>query len=376
MGEKMRVLHIIGKLGSGGIENFVINIYRHIDRTQIQFDFIVFRDKKEFYEEEVKRLGGKKIVLDKELSANLFVRLKRIFRFYLFLKQHSEYQLVHIHMSTPSSSIEYALIAKLLKRKILTHAHASGDYRDGRIRRFMYAICRKLLWKLSDVALACSEAAAIWLFSEKHNKEVKVIYNGIDFSQFVYNKLIRYDIRSKYHLKNYYVIGHIGRFAPEKNQKFLIEMIQEVKKLIPIKLILIGDGNGREYIEKLVCHNKLDQDVIFIGESHEVSDLLQAMDIFLLPSLYEGLGIAALEAQASGLPCVLSKGVPEEVKCTQECVFLSLDDGVKKWADKVIELCANKKRQSITMENKNIMKFDICNNTKIITEIYSGGGYK
>ena len=128
----MRVLHVIGKLGSGGIENFVVNLYRHIDRMRLQFDFVVFRDIKEFYDEEIQKLGGRKIVLERDLRGNLWDRLNRMVHFYIFLKRHPEYPIIHINMSTPSSQIEFVLIAKALGRKTIAHAHASGDYKIGR----------------------------------------------------------------------------------------------------------------------------------------------------------------------------------------------------------------------------------------------------
>ena len=367
----MRVLHVIGKLGSGGIENFVINVYRHIDRMQMQFDFVVFRDIKEFYEEEVKRLGGKKIVLDTMLNKNFFNRIKRIFNFFIYLKQHPEYKIVHIHMSSPSTFVVYVLVAKVLNRKTITHSHASGDYRQGIIRKCLYALCRKILWKISDVPLACSEEAAIWMFSGKYNKKVRIIHNGIDIEQFAYCESIRHRMRLKYNLENHYVIGHIGRFAPEKNQKFLLEIVQKIKEFIPVKLLLVGNGSEIECIKKLVCQKRLEHEVTFIGESHAVADLLQAIDIFLLPSLYEGLGIVALEAQAAGLPCILSNGVPKVVKCIELCTFLSLDDGAKKWSDKVMEFSENKNRQLDIAERKRIMKFDIQNITNDIEDIYN-----
>lgn len=370
----MRVLHVIGKLGSGGIENFVVNLYRHIDRMQLQFDFVVFRDIKEFYDEEIQKLGGRKIVLERDLRGNLWDRLNRMVHFYIFLKRHPEYPIIHIHMSTPSSQIEFVLIAKALGRKTIAHAHASGDYRRGFIRKFIYALCRSFLWNVSDEAVACSEEAAEWLFSQKYSKKARIIHNGIEFSKFVFNKSVRHDMRVKYGLEKYFVIGHIGRFAPEKNQEFLLEIIQELKGSVPLKLLLVGDGAEKERVKKLTCEKNLDHEVIFTGESHEAAALLQAMDIFLLPSLYEGLGIVALEAQAAGLPCILSDGVPMEVKCTGACEFLSLNAGAEKWAHKILEISKHKERQLKEMEIRNIRKFDVQNIAYTITDLYVGGG--
>lgn len=311
-------------------------------------------------------------MLHKKLSANLFVRLVRGIRFYFFLRRHSEYTIVHIHMSTPSSAIEYVMAAKRLRRKIVTHAHAGGDYRRGALRKFIYAVCRNFLWKMADCPLACSEMAAEWLYSERHREKIRIVYNGIDLERFIYNASVRRNVRMRYHLQNTCVIGHIGRFAPEKNHIFLIQMVQEIKKSIPVKLMLVGDGAEMEHIKNLVCQNDLEHEVIFAGESHIVPDLLQAMDIFVLPSLYEGLGIAALEAQASGLPCVLSTGVPREVKCTQNCSFLSLNGQIESWIDKIMELRKNTNRELTASEKRNMKRFDIRNTTDIITDIYLG----
>ena len=140
-----RILHVIGKLGSGGIESFVMNVYRYTVTRNIQFDFVVFRDVQEFYEEEIRELGGEKYALGKELSPKLSERIKRVFRFFKLLKEHREYQIIHVHMSNPASALEYILVSKLLGRKVIAHSHASGDYRNGKVRAAAYMVCRILI---------------------------------------------------------------------------------------------------------------------------------------------------------------------------------------------------------------------------------------
>ena len=370
MNEKpTRILHVIGKLGSGGIESFMMNVYRHIDRKKIQFDFVVFRDTREFYDEEVAGLGGRKIVLGKELSSSPVVRLKRVLKFIVFLGKHPEYEIVQIHMSNPASAFEYIIAAKLLKRKILAHSHASGDYRSGKIRTAAYALFRKIVCFAADDLAACSKAAANWMFTEKYAANAKIIYNGIDFKKFAFNEKKRHDTRMRYRLENSFVIGHIGRFAPEKNQEFLVEILKNIRNEKPVKLLLAGDGMKRKDVEHMVKQNGLKGLVVFTGECHDISPLLQAMDIFVLPSLYEGFGIVALEAQAAGLPCILSDSVPKEVKCTECVSFLSLDSGAEEWEKEIMRLDGYRDRKTEIEEEKR-QKYDIQSAARSMLRIY------
>ena len=366
-----RILHVIGKLGSGGIESFVINVYRHVIARNIQFDFIVFRDVQEFYEEEIRKLGGKKYALGKELSPKLLERIKRVFRFLKLLKEHPEYRIIHVHMSNPASALEYLLVSKLLGRKVIAHSHASGDYLNGKFRAAAYMVCRKIVCRFADKKLACSQKAAEWIFSSKYVRCVEIIYNGIDFGKFVFCQHERDKIRMQYHLGDNFIIGHVGRFAPEKNHRFLIEVFRKLADICNVELLLVGEGDGRKDVELLVSQSNLEGKVIFAGERRDVSCILQAMDVLVMPSKYEGFGIVAVEAQASGLPCVLSDSIPREVQCTDYVSFLSLNEGAEKWAEEIMKFRVKANRNA-SMNHVNSKEYDIRKTVEKIETVYMG----
>ncbi len=373
--KKIKILHLMGKVGSGGIEKFVINVLQNIERKKFQFDIVVFRDEEEFYEEELKIAGSEKIVLDKNLKSNFLRRIERLFKFYKLLRERPDYGIIHAHMSTPLTYFELICVAKLLNRKVVAHSHSSGTWKNGKIRKLCYRIGKRFLWAMTEVHLACSVEAAHWLFPEKYSKYVIIVINGINTDEFLYSETKRNEIRKEYDLNGFYVLGHVGRFQPEKNQKLLIDIVEYLKQRCSVKLLLIGEGKQKSDIENYVKKKNLEDTVLLLGEVHEVNDLMQAMDIFVLPSIYEGFGIVALEAQASGLPCVLSDAVPRKVQCADTVWFIPLSEEVSAWGEKIMSIkneCRTVRSQSSKKMSK-VMKtnaYDIRATADEMSEIY------
>lgn len=322
----IRVLHFVSTPSIGsGVMSVIMNYYRHMDRSKIQFDFLCFIPCEDSYEKEINELGGRVFFVSKPGSS-----LKSIKELLGFFKSHKgEYQWLHNH------EVYLSFLLKLLANqfqipKFIVHCHAT-QYSDRR----MAAIRNRLLCMpirfMHCERFACSTDAGAFLFGHKAMKEndVGILHNGIDIEKYCFDQDARVAIRNQYNLSDSYVIGHVGRFNNQKNHVFLIELFWEISKTIPdARLILVGDGPLREIIHKKCYELDLEDKVLFMGQRADINKLYSAMDLFVLPSIYEGVGIALLEAQANGLTCLASDRVPVEAQIRKEFMFLPLN-GVK-----------------------------------------------
>jgi glycosyltransferase involved in cell wall biosynthesis len=335
MSEPIRVLRVVGKMDRGGLETIIMNTYRIIDRTKIQFDFVVHAKEKGLYDDEIKNLGGKIFYIEKYKGNNHF-RYKK--KWTNFLKNHEEYKVIHGHIRSTASI--YLKIAK--KFGLITIAHSHNISSGKNIAALSKDYLQKRIRYIADYFLACSTPAGKWLFGNDIIKQsnFKVIPNGIDVRKYAYNPSSRVVLRKKYHLEeDNIVIGNIGRFHPQKNHRFLLMIFKEVVKMNPkAKLMIVGDGSLRSEIEKRIKDYGLTDNVLLLGVRDDVPDLLQIMDVFLFPSLFEGFGNVVVEAQSSGLPCVISTNIPLEVKLTSLVECIDLKNSSKFWANKVIEV--------------------------------------
>ncbi|AUJ23653.1 Putative glycosyltransferase EpsF [Virgibacillus dokdonensis] len=363
----IRILHITMGMNRGGIETFIMNTYRKIDRRKIQFDFLVHTDKECAYDNEIKKMGGKiysvparnKGVLKNKTALNNF------------FENHPEYKIIHQHVS----SLTYVLPLKIAKRHgvhtRIVHAHSTKQG-GSKVHNYLHALNKFLVNSFATHYFACSEMAAKWLYpkSQIRDGNYKIIKNAIDLEKFNFNYRIRKRKRKELDLENNYVIGHIGRFNPVKNHRFIISVFEEIRKREPkAKLLLVGDGKLKSEIQYIVRLNKLEDSVIFTGVRDDVSNLLQIMDVFLFPSIYEGLGIVSIEAQACGLPCVLSDAIPKEVCLTENIKFLSIYNPVELWAEEVLSYCDYSR-----VDNSNLISlkgYDINKVVKELEEIYT-----
>lgn len=323
----VRVLQIVTYMGRGGLETMLMNYYRNMDRHKVQFDFLVHRDFEADYDQEILSMGGKIYHISR------LVPWSRKYRGELkvFFEKHPEYKIVHVHQDCLSAvALQCAKECGIPIR--IAHSHNINQ--DTNIKYLIKLHYMKKIPNYATEYFACSVEAGDWMFG---GHSYHILRNAIDASAYLYSADKAAQMRKQLHVQNNFVIGHIGRFDPQKNHVFLIEIFNEFFKLEPdAKLMLIGDGKGRKKIEEKVKSLGLEDKVVFTGVRSDVADLLQAIDVFVFPSLYEGLGIAAVEAQAAGIPCVLSDKVPTECKMTTNTEFLSLKDSPKIWARHIL----------------------------------------
>ena len=337
--EKIRVLHCLHSMNLGGAETMLMNLFRQIDKNKIVFDFLLTDQTKEgAYEAEIIQLGGRIYKIPVMKVYNPFSYLKALD---VFFKNHNqEYRIVHSH--TSSKSVFPLYYAKKWGIPIrIAHSHNNHCLHnfDGLIRYILKAPLKKC----ANNYFACAKVPAEWLYGSSFCKEhdITILYNAIDTNKYLYNSIIRESMRNALGiLKNELVIGHVGRFSYQKNHEFLIDIFSEIIKMNPkSKLLLVGDGPIKKDIVDLTKKYELEEFVIFAGNVNNVPDYLQAMDVFLFPSRFEGLPVCMVEAQCTGLACVTSKeAVTTEVKITDDLVhYCSLNDSPGYWAKTVLD---------------------------------------
>ena len=345
---KIRIVHTI-PMGAGGISNLTLTINERIDRNRFEFDYLVFRNKKEFCELRAEKLGSPKLIVDVSNIRNPIIKsIKKILGTAKLLKNEN-IEIIHIDASTPYDVI-LAVAAKMAGVKhIIFHAHNDNYERSLTLRNIMQPLFRLLIPITITDYIAISEQAAKFMFPNKitSNHEYYLIKNGIPVDNFIFNKKIRDDYRAKYELEDKFVVGNIGRFVYQKNHKFLIDVFCE---LLEIKnnalLILIGTGNLEDEIKNYVSSKKIKEKVIFWGNTEDVPNLLQMMDLFIFPSHFEGLGMAAIEAQASGLPTICSDVLPNEINITDNLLKLNLNLSPREWAERSYEFYLESERRN------------------------------
>lgn len=336
----MRVLHILNSLDMGGIEIYVMNLYKHIDRKKIQFDFLIF-SKENCFEEDALKYGAK---IYKCEETNYFKQMNYV---YHILKTH-KYKIVHIHNCALKGLIRGILPTKVANREIyvISHSHNTGYEAKNVFDKLLRFFMKLFITYFSDALFACSNIAAESKYLKLKNKEYYILKNGIEVNKYEYDENIRNRIRNNLKIKpSTILIGNVGRLENQKNQIFLINIF---KRLIEsgyknIQLIIIGNGSLKQELKKEVINNKLQNNIIFLGERNNVNEYLMAMDIFAFPSIYEGLGISLIEAQASGLPCVVSEFIPTEAIVTNLVKRIELD--VDKWENSFLSINMNKNRE-------------------------------
>lgn len=333
----IRVLHITEQLSAAGIESFIMNMYRHVDRDKVQFDFLVLRNQEEFYDEEINGLGGKKYNITSKLKNTYFRILHESIQLKKFLKKHN-YNIVHIHYTTPLRA-PYLYAAKKAGVEVrIYHAHSAAVLGKSKLKVKIYDYYKKKISKWGTDWFACSKAAADWIFEKKmiSSNRVKVVYNGIDTEKFKYIEDSRREIRKELNIENNFVVIHTGRFIEQKNQSFILDIFYELKeKCQNAKLLLLGTGDMMQEIKEKAKLLNISSDVLFLGVKPNVEQYLCAADCYLMPSLYEGLPVAVVEAECTGLPCVLSTNITEEVKMTNNTEFHSLQAPINEWVEAV-----------------------------------------
>lgn len=331
MNNPIRILHVVTYMGRGGLETMLMNYYRHIDRKRVQFDFLTHRYFKADYDDEILSLGGMIYHLPRLVPWSPSYR-KALNQ---FLSEHPEYRIIHVHQDCLSS-----IILKIAKKNNIpvriAHAHSSSQ--DKNLKYPIKLWYKRNISKYATKLFACGDKAGQWMFG---GAPYQVVNNAIDANNFTYNPIIREKMRKQLGLLDEVVVGHVGRFSQAKNHSFLLEIFAAfLLKRPKAVLLLVGQGESMAKIQSKVFEIGIAEKVRFLGSRNDVADLMQAMDVFAFPSLYEGLGMVTIEAQAAGLPCVVSEQVPPEAIVTDGLVGrCSLSTKPEVWAEKLLEKC-------------------------------------
>lgn len=358
--EPIRVLHVVTYMGRGGLETMLMNYYRKINRNIIQFDFLVHRDFEADYDQEILSLEGKIYRLPRLNPANK----KYLGELDRFFKTHTEYKIVHSHLDCMAGiPLKYAKKNGVPIR--IAHAHSSNQTKDKKY--LLKLIFKKNINKSATDLFACAQDAGTWMFG---SNQFNVLNNAINTKAYVVNREIGQEEREELKIpEDAFVVGHIGRFAPPKNHEFIVEIFAEVLKVKHNSfLLLVGDGDLKGKIEALTTELGIRDNVIFAGLRSDVNRILQVMDVFLFPSTYEGLPLSIIEAQAAGLPCLISDKVPIECQKTDLVRQIPLRESLTVWRDAVID--AGKVLKRDTFEEISNAGFDICSNAKWLEKFY------
>lgn len=336
----VRVLHMISSLHIGGAQAFLINIYNNIDREKVQFDFVVCEEERSELYDVVENMGGKIYICPQYIGKNHFTYCRW---WSSFLNKHNEYKVIHGH--NRSTSAIYLKIAKRYGIITIAHSHSTSNGRgiSGVTKNIMQWPTRYV----ADYLFACSDRAGKWMFGNSvvNKKNYEVIRNGIDCPKFAFNPRIREKLRKQLNVSDCFVIGNIGRITEAKNHQFLLEAFAEVhRQRLDARLLLVGDGDLMEVAKQKSRILQIEDAVIFAGAKTNTQDYYQAMDVFAFPSLWEGLGIVAIEAQAAGLPVLISENVPNDVELTDKVYRVPLRQGVMGWASELLKLSINSDR--------------------------------
>lgn len=324
----VRVLQNIGTLASGGMESFLFNLYRHIDREKVQFDFVVGSKNgwNVAYEEEIKQLGGRLYFIP--------TGLKGFYSFFRLLRAHPEWRVVHSQRDAMSAI--YCMIALIGGVKIrIAHSHNAGE--TGSAKKMFTRLMRPLLHLSSTHRMACGREAGEHLF---YGTDYQIVPNAIDLKAYQYDSRKRAEKRNELNIKgNDLLIGHVGRFEQQKNHRFLLDVFSEIYHQRPdAKLLLVGTGSLKEEVKDQARKEGIADSLIILENRSDVNELLQAVDLIIFPSYYEGFSMAMVEMQAAGLRILSSDKVPHEINITGLVHFMSLNQGRKSWAGEALAL--------------------------------------
>lgn len=357
--KKIKVLHVINGMGSGGAEMLIMNWLRNIDTNKFQLDFLL-RTHNCMYTEEIKKSGGHVYYTAPYPSKALdnFKQTKRFFDTH-------QYDVVHVH----GNALMYMEALKQAKKHnvkcIIMHSHSTNTCRPEYL--FIHRINELRLPLYANVFLACGEDAGHWMFG---NKSFTVIVNGVDQKRFHYDPIKREKARESLGLTNEFVMGHVGHFMPVKNHQFIIDVFNEVLKIRPnSKLLLIGEGPDEQSIKDKVRALGIEENVTFLGVRRDVDYIEQAMDFFIFPSIHEGLPFSLIEAQCCGLPCISSDKVSSESKISNNIQFLPLNKDAKNWAETIIKMDNEYPRNNNYLTER-AKKYSAAESARKISKIY------
>lgn len=362
-GQPVRVLQVVTNMDRGGLETMLMNYYRQIDRSVLQFDFLTHREAKAAYDDEIQALGGRIYHLPR------LVPWSKSYQAALdaFFADHPEYSVIHVHQDCLSAVILKAAKKRGIPVRI---AHSHNANQDKNLKYPIKLFYKRFIPKYATHLMACGSMAGKWMFG---GAPFSVLPNAIDAAAYRFDVAKREAMRTALQIgPQSFVIGHVGRFMPQKNHAFLLQIFVEVQKQCPdSRLLLVGDGELRPAIEAQAARHGIADNVIFTGVRSDVNDLLQAMDVFVLPSHFEGLGIVNIEAQAAGLPCFVSaKVVPPEAKVTDLLQYIPLEAGAKAWATQIAANAMPLSERRNTMDDIVRSGFDIHSSAAALEQFY------
>jgi len=361
-----RILQVIGIMNRGGAETMLMNLYRHVDRSKVQFDFVVHTDQQAAFDNEIEALGGRLFHCPRFVGSNTIAYKKWWNQF--FSTHAAEYSVVHGHIG--STAAIYLKIAKKYGLFTIAHSHSSGT--DHSLKSHLYKALAYPTRYIADYFIACSQAAGLDRYGAKvaRSDNYCILNNAIDTNFYQYNEAIRLQVREETGLGKGLVLGHVGRFDSAKNQSFAVRLFAELKKQLPeARLLLVGDGVLRHDVEALADSLGCGESVIFTGVRSDVYRLLQAMDVFVFPSVFEGLPVTLVEAQCAGLPCVISDSIPTDCIITDGLVTRqSLSQPPAEWVPPILK-AGQTERTDRTAEIA-AHGFDIQTTAKWLEEFY------
>ena len=363
--EPIKIFQLVGSYKGGGVEAVVMNFYRNIDRNKIQFTFVCDEDSTDIPYKEIEKLGGKIIIVPP---------YSKPFKYHSALKKalkEDDYKIIHSHISTMSVFSLFAAKCAGVPVRI-AHSHSTTNKKEKK-KNLMKQVLRPFSKLFATDYMCCSELAGRWLFGNKEYDKgnVYLLNNAIDLDKFKYNESLRKKKRKELGIKDAtLVIGHIGRFVAQKNHDYLIDIFNGIhKKNNNSILLLAGQGPLMEDIKNKVKELKLWDSVKFLGQRNDANELYQAFDVFLLPSLYEGLPVVGVEAQASGLLCYLSDDMTKETKVLDITKFMSLNNTPEEWANNILDDVKKYKRID-TSKEMTAKNFNIKEEAKKLEEYY------
>lgn len=361
----LRVLHVFGQTNRGGAESMIMNYYRKIDRNEIQFDFVKHSELEGDFDEEIKSLGGRIFSVPRLTVFNYFSYIKTWKEFF---STHPEYKIVHVHHFKLAGAVLKAAKACGVKARI---AHSHSAFIKGRIHEtFLFLTVLSPMMKHCATHLwACGKEAGKVIFGRK---KFTILNNAIDVDKFKFSETTRTNIRSEFSIGNdIKVVGHVGRFVTPKNHPRLIQIFRQLHaEDTKTCLLLVGDGDMRQKIEQLVQETGLSDNVIFAGVRTDIPAMLSAMDIFLFPSQNEGLPVSIIEAEASGLPCVVSDSITKEVNVTDLVTNIPLSASDKEWSKAVEKAIGRKNQRNRYPQIIKDAHYDISENAQWLTQEY------
>lgn len=365
MQEPIRIVHNIASLHLGGSQAFVMNMYRNIDRSKVQFDFVVTPETKEGFYDEITNLGGKIFSCPRYKGTNHIQYNKWWDDFF---NEHPEYKVIHGHVRSTASI--YLKIAK--RHGLVTIAHSHSTSNGNGISAIVKRIMQLSIRKQADYLFACSDKAGKWLYGEKAitQQNYYMIPNGVDLKRFEFDVNKRNQMRMTLGIKkDMMILGHIGRLSTPKNHKFLLNVFNKYHKINSnSKLLLVGDGELFDCIKEHIDKLNISDAVIMTGSKQNTEDYYQVMDIFVFPSLWEGLPVSVVEAQANGLQCLISDVITHDVDLTDLIQYLPLDEEL--WLGAIVE-AHKKKRMGLTNENiQRLQPFDALTVANKLQEFY------